>query len=289
MKKMTASRKRGATATRRNFTPTLLLLLLLALLVGTGSLPAAAANLVQYASDGARSTAYFDLSQIFANPKIVDGKFGWQNVSIVTESGRTMARVRYPAGSFNPGAVKQMGAPSGGVGFRLKLGLPASDTMHLSYYVRFAPNFDFVKGGKLPGLGGGNGNTGGKIPSGYDGFSSRFMWRDGGDGEVYAYMPSSKIWGTSLGRSSWTFKTGVWHHMEQVLRVNTPGKKDGEVSVWQDGKLMFRTGGLEFRKTKNLRIDQLIFETFFGGATADWATPADTYADFSDLTVSTGN
>jgi hypothetical protein len=260
-----------------------------ATLVALAAAPAAAgkADLVQYASDGARTTAYFDLSRIFANAKAVDGKFGWQNASIITESGRTLARVRYPAGSISPGTVKQLGAPSGGVGFRVKLGLPASDTMHLSYYVRFASNFQFVKGGKLPGLGGGNGNTGGKIPNGYDGFSSRLMWRDGGDGEIYAYMPSSKTWGTSLGRGRWTFKTGVWHHMEQVLRVNTPGKRDGEVSVWQDGKLVFRTGGLEFRKTSELKIDQLIFETFFGGGTPDWATPVDTWADFRDVTVST--
>jgi hypothetical protein len=266
----------------------MLILLLLAALLFVSARPAAAANLVQYASDGSRTTAYFDLAQLFANPKLADGRFGWQNVSILTESGRTMARVRYPAGSFNPGAVKQ-GAPSGGVGFRVKLGLPESDTMRISYYVRFAPNFNFVKGGKLPGLGGGKGNTGGKIPNGSDGFSSRLMWRDGGDGEVYAYMPSSKEWGTSLGRGSWRFKTGVWQHMEQTLKLNTPGRSDGEVSIWQDGRLVFRTGGLKFRETRNLKIDLLIFETFFGGGSPDWATPVDTYADFADVTVSTGN
>jgi hypothetical protein len=260
-----------------------------AMLVALTAAPAVAGRSVpvRYAHDGARTTAYVNLSAVFANPNEVHGKFGWQNVSIMKKSGRTFARVRYPAGSISPGTVKQLGAPSGGVGFRVKLGLPPSNTMHLSYYVRFAPNFEFVKGGKLPGMGGGNGNTGGKIPNGYDGFSSRLMWRDGGHGEVYAYLPSSKTWGTSLGRGSWTFKKGVWHHMEQTLRVNTPGKRDGKVMVWQDGRLVFRTGGLEFRRTGDLKIDQLIFETFFGGGARDWATPVDTWADFADVSVST--
>jgi hypothetical protein len=65
--------------------------------------------------------------------------------------------------------------------------------MRLSYYVRFSENFDFVKGGKLPGLFGGVGNSGGEIPDGTDGFSTRFMWRRNGDfkpqGSQYVASP----------------------------------------------------------------------------------------------------
>jgi hypothetical protein len=263
---------------------------LLALLLTAPCLtPAArAATLVRYLDSGVQKTASIDLAQVFANPKLLDGKFGWQNVSIMSEAGRKFARVRYPAGSYNPGDMKRLGKPAGGVGFRMKLDLPDSGSMRISYYVRFAPDFPFVKGGKLPGLGGGKGNTGGKIPDGYEGFSSRFMWRDSGDGEVYAYLPSSKIWGTSLGRGSWRFPRGIWTHVEQSIRLNTPGNSDGEVTVWQNGKQVHTSRGLKFRETDRLRTDLLIFETFFGGATADWATPVDTYADFADLTVSTG-
>lgn len=267
----------------------LLAVLLAVLLAALCLAPAAqAASLVRYLDTGAQKTASIDLAQVFANPKLLDGKFGWQNVSLMTEAGRTFARVRYPAGSYNPGDMKRQGKPAGGVGFRMKLDLPDSGSMRISYYVRFAPDFPFVKGGKLPGLGGGKGNTGGKIPDGYEGFSSRFMWRDGGDGEVYAYLPTSKIWGTSLGRGSWRFPCGVWTHVEQSIRLNTPGRSDGEVTVWQDGKQVHTSRGLKFRETDRLRTDLLIFETFFGGATADWATPVDTYADFADLTVFAG-
>ena len=267
-----------------------------ALVLALSAAPAAAAvkgelkgELVRYASDGNRTTAYFDLARIFASGPAVDGKFGWHNVTVSTDSGRTVARVRYPKGSYNPGAMARMGRAAGGAGFRLKLGLPHSDTVRLSYYLRFAPDFRFVKGGKLPGLGGGKGNTGGRIPDGSDGFSSRLMWREGAEGEVYAYLPDSRSWGTSLGRGSWRFTPGAWHHMEQTLRINTPGKADGEITVRQDGKQVYRSGGLKFRETPNLRPDLLIFETFFGGDSADWATPVDTYAEFADLTASTGN
>ena len=48
---------------------------------------------------------------------------------------------------------------------------------------------DFVKGGKLPGLFGGEGNTGGGIPTGMDGFSARMMWRGSGRVVQYVYYP----------------------------------------------------------------------------------------------------
>ena len=43
--------------------------------------------------------------------------------------------------------------------------------------MRFGENFDWVRGGKLPGLCGGECQTGCKEVTGLDGFSSRQMWR----------------------------------------------------------------------------------------------------------------
>ena len=59
----------------------------------------------------------------------------------------------------------------------------------MSYDVQFEEGFDFVKGGKLPGLFGGEGNTGGGIPTGMDGFSARMMWRGNGRVVQYVYYP----------------------------------------------------------------------------------------------------
>ena len=78
--------------------------------------------------------------------------------------------IRYPAGSYKPSAI-----PVGGLGFYADpLDLSTAKTVTLSYQVYFPSNFNFVKGGKLPGLfagrmscSGGSGAT--------DCFSTRFM------------------------------------------------------------------------------------------------------------------
>jgi hypothetical protein len=152
--------------------------------------------------------------------------------------------------------------------------------------VRFQPDFDFVKGGKLPGLYGGTVTGGQEIPDGTNGFSTRYMWRAGGEGEVYAYLPTSDEHGTSLGRGCWAFTPGRWTAIQQRVQLNTPGETDGQVTVWQDGKQVFSRGGLEFRTTEQLRIDGLFFSTFFGGGDTSWATPVDQYADFAAFTIS---
>jgi hypothetical protein len=59
-------------------------------------------------------------------------------------------------------------------------------TMMVSYEVAFDTGFDWVKGGKLPGLRGSlnsNGCSGGNEPDGKDCFSTRVMWRKNGAGE----------------------------------------------------------------------------------------------------------
>ncbi len=250
-------------------------------------LPIEASALTEYVDSNPRISQTIDLARVLGNPAAVTGKFGWANASLLHEADRPYLRVLYPARSYDPGSMLRKKMPVGGLGFRLKLDLPPSECMHLSYLVRFAPDFPFVKGGKLPGLGGGKGNTGGKMPNGSDGFSSRYMWRTGGAGEIYAYLPTSVVCGTSLGRGEWHFERGVWNRLEQTVRLNKPGRSDGEISVWLNGQLVHVSHGLRFRDTERLKNGQLIFETFFGGNTPDWAPQIDTYADFADVTVST--
>ncbi len=59
-------------------------------------------------------------------------------------------------------------------------------SMMLSYDIAFADNFDWIKGGKLPGIRGGpdaKGCSGGSQPTGDDCFSVRLMWRPNGAAE----------------------------------------------------------------------------------------------------------
>jgi hypothetical protein len=218
------------------------------------------------------------------------GTFGFDRMSFVPSGDprfRTALRVKYPADSASQLSAASSDTEHGGAQLYLTWDRGPVGEAYLRYFVRFPDGFDFVKGGKLPGLYGGRMNNGRKIPDGTNGFSTRYMWRTGGAGEVYAYLPTSVAHGTSLGRGDWRFPTGTWTELEQHVRLNTPGQADGSVEVWLNGVPVLTRTGLIFRTTTDLKIEGLFFSTFFGGGDASWATPVDQYADFAGFTVST--
>ena len=217
------------------------------------------------------------------------GKWGLENISLVKDSSSRFSkvlRVRYPLGSASPSISRKNNLPIGGAQFFADLRMSPKNSLRLSYYLRFSENFDFVKGGKLPGLFGGTEVSYGKIPDGTNGFSTRFMWRRNGGGEIYAYLPSSKKHGTSIGRGNWQFIPGKWQHLEQEVKLNQPGSNNGQVKVWLDGKKVLDEDGLTFRTTETLKIEGIFFSTFFGGGDASWATPKDVFIDFAKFSVS---
>ncbi|MGB7439660.1 MAG: polysaccharide lyase [Coleofasciculaceae cyanobacterium] len=216
------------------------------------------------------------------------GKWGLENTTVIEDLTGKFAkvlRVNYPASSASPSVSRKHDLPLGGAGFYGNLGMSPKDSLRLSYYVRFSENFNFVKGGKLPGLFGGSTANGGNIPDGTDGFSTRFMWRRQGDGELYAYLPTSNNYGTSIGRGNWQFQPGVWHHLEQEVILNEPGQENGRVRVWVDGTEVLEEDGLTFRSVDELKLEGIFFSTFFGGGDPSWGTPKDVYVDFAEFSV----
>jgi hypothetical protein len=193
----------------------------------------------------------------------------------------TFLRVYYPAGSASPRSHLDYGTPIGGTQFLATLNQPPNDALCLGYWVRFSDNFQFVKGGKLPGLYGGSSISGQKIPDGTNGFSTRLMWRRNGDGEVYAYLPTSTQDGTSIGRGSWKFQPGRWYHIEQQVLLNRPNQANGILRMWINQQLVLVQPDLLFRTTSALKIEGIFFSTFFGGQDLTWATPENVYADFA--------
>lgn len=98
-----------------------------------------------------------------------------------TSSTSPVLRVTYPEGSFSHdtgGAqLYTLWNTTDGSSF---------NTMMVTYEVAFDAGFDWVKGGKLPGLRGGlnsSGCSGGNKSDGLECFSSRIMWRASGLGE----------------------------------------------------------------------------------------------------------
>ncbi|KAI9490048.1 hypothetical protein BDB00DRAFT_980116 [Zychaea mexicana] len=212
------------------------------------------------------------------------------------KTGEEVLQVAYPKGSSNPG-----GSTQGGIGFYaqpLHLRNEAK-TVVLEYSVYFPKKFQFVKGGKLPGLYGGHEGCSGGADADTC-FSTRFMWRREGDGEVYAYLPESKQrdglcdeegnicnkdYGYSLGRGSWSFKTGKWIKVRQTLKLNSPGKDDGMVSVDVDGKNVYTEKKLAFLNKDTGKVVGVAFHTFFGGNGSAWAPKKKEYSYFKGFSL----
>jgi hypothetical protein len=211
-------------------------------------------------------------------------QFGAENLSYAAGS----LRARYPKGSYDPAAVRTAGAPLGGAQFRTPfavMGLASSDEIGVRYRIFLNDNFEFVRGGKLPGLFGGTANTGGRVPSGYDGFSVRFVWQSKGQGALSAYLPSSGKWSTIFGLGRWHFVPGRSTDLTLYLKMNTPGLANGVIAAWADDVLVVYAPDILFRNVSELAVDGFLFSTFFGGSTPDWATPVDTASHFGLLEV----
>lgn len=187
----------------------------------------------------------------------------------------TSLRVHYPAGSSSPSDTLE-----GGAGFYSEPpSLRGSESACLSYMLRFPPDFDFVQGGKLPGLYGGEAPSGGEEVDGTKGFSQRLMWRENGQGELYPYVVGFE--GASIGRGFWHFPVGRWVQVEQEVVLNDPGQENGIVRIWIDDQPVLEQQNVVFRTTPDITIDGLMFSTFFGGTGEGWRTPRDQYVDFA--------
>lgn len=194
-------------------------------------------------------------------------------------AGRSL-RIHYPEGGVGPG--------KGGAQWKAALGADY-DELYLAYRLRFAPGFDFVLGGKLPGLVGGSAPTG--CVQDKSGFSARSMWRTGGLGVQYMYFPEKvndcgDDFDYALNGEPALFQPGVWHTLEHHLVMNTPGQHDGHLQAWLDGQMVLDVPNFLFRADgADFAIDTLYFSTFFGGSGAEWAPTRDETIDFDDFVV----
>ncbi|KAF5354767.1 hypothetical protein D9756_005747 [Leucocoprinus leucothites] len=159
----------------------------------------------------------------------------------------------YPEGSINPG-----GPNPGGFGFYLSGPESFSKQLQggalevvMSYRMMLQTDWEWVKGGKLPGWFGGVGNlayscTGGRQDQRCQCFDIRPMWRTSGLGELYTYLPLTdeneeilkKIppkfvgnpkYGLSVGRGAykWQKAVGNWVSVACRIKLNDVGHTNG--------------------------------------------------------------
>ena len=166
----------------------------------------------------------------------------------------------------------------------------------LAFDVRFGEDFQWVKGGKLHGLGPENPVTGGN-PREPHRWSARIMFAGDGRSKSYLYEQSpDKKYGVGDTSSAPVFKKGVWHKVRIQVKLNTPGKADGRFAVHVDGKQVNKQDGIEFRGRggKDTLISRMLFSTFHGGHTPAYAPKDDkrnfitVHADFDNFLVTEG-
>ena len=198
------------------------------------------------------------------------------------------------------------GGKSSGAGASHWFGPEGHDTIYLRRYIRFAPDYDQGNlnhtGGGLSGVVGSNKWEGmgkaGIRPKGDDRFSCRFEpWRDWkrspapGFMFLYTYWmdmkrdPDGNYWGNNLYPAKdtrITLKRDRWYCLEQMIKVNEPGKANGELAAWIDGKLYIHYKGFRWRSSDKVRLKRFNIGVYVHQATRNntvW---------YDDVVLSTG-
>lgn len=175
------------------------------------------------------------------------------------------------------------------------------DAACVAYDVRFAGDFEFAAGGKLPGLLGVGPGTSPGTPTGggstEHGWSGRVMWlgprvsgtvRDSGQENLaasYLYHPGQAgTFGDDLywGRG---FVDGVWHRVRQCYTLNTVGKADGVLDAWLDEIPVLHLTDVVYRTDPEVHITHLDWSVFRGGDTEDWEAGSGGDVDLDNLLV----
>ena len=186
---------------------------------------------------------------------------------------------------------QKFGSKNSGIQFKVNLEKSVEE-VYYSYKVFFVRDFDFNKGGKLPGVAGGDIKyaLSGNKSDGIKAWSVRAMWRKQGQLVQYIYHPNQLknygddfIW--KLQGKEVFIQPEKWHLIETKIKLNTPTLNDGIIQVWFDKKMVLNLKNFKFRKVSKLKIDQFIFCTFFGGNNKSWAPKNECYAYFDNIVI----
>ena len=217
----------------------------------------------------------------------------YSSVSQLVSSGRYAnyyqgANLAFDGGTFFAGSKSlrmRMPSTSGEVANAIvKRISPARDVLFVRVYARYQANYSGVSsahnGIRITGKYSGPGRR----PNGTDFFlvnieNSRHDESEPGFTHAYVYHPEQDdVYGEHwfsdgsvrngrqsfgsdfLPRPNVNPTRGQWICFETMLKLNTPGVRDGRVAVWQDGRLIADWTGLRFRDVDSLKIDEIQLE-----------------------------
>lgn len=157
------------------------------------------------------------------------------------------------------------------------------EEIYFRYYLYLGADWNpIADGGKLPGISGdyGKAGWGGRRADGRNGWSLRGAFlrtstqQEGGllsftQLATYAYHADMA---TAYGDdwlwsyNNWGLLRNLrWYCIEQYVRLNTPGKNDGVLKVWIDGRRTLDKRDIRFRDTEQLKIERVWMNVFHGG------------------------
>jgi hypothetical protein len=175
--------------------------------------------------------------------------------------------------------------------FKQKTGSEPEE-IYFRYYLRFGSDWNPRRGGKLPGISGtyNKGGWGGRPSNGRNGWSARGQFNGQKDGKTptgfYCYHADMK------GRygSSWIWErdelgyleNNRWYCIEQYVRMNTPGRNDGILRGWIDGKLAFEKTDVRMRDISELKIERIWINIYHGGT---WSAESDDHLFIDNIVI----
>jgi hypothetical protein len=187
--------------------------------------------------------------------------------------------------------VRLLGGAHDGTSFRIPMA--NAEQAHLRFRIRYSQEFDPSDANtnvKMPGFGqplfdaagiclGGCGLA----PSdGITSYSARSDIRQDGIPGWYVYDLDSILLGYGRGER-WTapaYAKGRWYTVDQYIRMNTPGVKDGGLSVYIDGERVFERNTYRFRSVPTLKVGSAWFDFYYGGS---GVAPVTMYVDVDDM------
>jgi len=175
--------------------------------------------------------------------------------------------------------------------FKKRLGREPEE-IYFRYYLRLGDDWNPLRGGKLPGIGGtyGRGGWGGRPSDGRNGWSARGQFNGQKRGKTpigfYCYHADMKgkygngwIWREDeLGM----LVNNRWYCIEQYARMNTPEKNDGILRGWVDGKLAFEKTDVRMRDIHELKIQCIWINVYHGGT---WSAQTDDHLFIDNVVV----
>jgi len=159
----------------------------------------------------------------------------------------------------------------------------------LSYDIKLHHEFEFVRGGKLHGLGGGSVTTG-CGPIDRKGWTVRLIWKEEGVPALYVYHQDREAnCGDQFTANDFKFTRDRWYRIDLQVEMNSnKNAHDGKAVLYIDGEKQVEVNDLRLSGKSSVDIDKFLFSTFYGGGAKDWSPSKTTYVYFDNFTVLRG-